>query len=243
MKRLRSSALVFSLVLGAPLLDAASAPVIAQAPEAPAAAPTAAEVASSVNAFYQATRTVRVRFSQHFWNRAYERTQSSRGRMTISRPGRIRFDYDQPQGKVIVSTPAGFVFYEPGENGAAGQFMRGQSEAASAALGILSGTASLERDFTFTLRPATSSQPANTDALELRPRRADPHYRRVVLYVDRRPASRGVVHRVSVEDPDGNWNRFDFSDFHFNESVGDGTFAFDPPAGAREMTAPAATPH
>ena len=110
---------------------------------------------------------------------------------------------------------------------------------ASAALGFLTGTADIARDFRISLRSVGSAAPANTDALELRPRRADPRYRRVVLYVSNAAGTEGVVLRVSIEDPDGNWNRFDFSGFQFDRDVSASTFEFDPPSGAREITPPA----
>lgn len=215
---------------------AAQAP--APAAQAPApAAPTAVLVAARVQAFYDQTRTVEARFQQHFWSRAYSRTQSSRGEMQIQRPGRIRFDYSQPSGKVIASNGSQFVFYEPTEDGA-GQYVRGSQDGATAALGFLTGTARLDRDFRLALRGSTSGAPEHTDALELRPRRADPHFRRIVLYVDNQTDTLGVVRRVSIEDPEGNWNRFDFSDLRFNRDIDASRFEYTPPSGARELTAP-----
>lgn len=230
------------LSLGAPAWVATDVitPSVVVAQDAPAAAVTPELVAARVQAFYDQTRSVEARFQQHFWIRAHGRTQSSRGSIVIQRPGRIRFDYAEPRGKVVVSTPAGFTYYEPGDDGAAGQYMRGTTEGASAALGFLTGTANMARDYRFALRSVGAGAPPNTDALELRPRRADPHYRRIVLYVSNEASSLGVVRRVSIEDPDGNWNRFDFSNFQFNRDVNASTFEFQPPSGAREITAPAA---
>lgn len=235
--------LSFGAVQGGPLgatLAGVSGPSIAEAQDA---TPVTAEVvAARVQSFYEQTRTVEARFQQHFWIQAHGRTISSRGSIVIQRPGRIRFDYAQPRGKVVVSTPAGFTYYEPGDDGGAGQFMRGNVDGASAALGFLTGTSDLARDFRFSLRASSAGGPEHTDALELRPRRSDPHYRRIVLYVSNDPSSLGVVRRVSIEDPDGNWNRFDFSGFQFNRDVSASTFEFQPPSGAREITAPGSAP-
>ncbi|MBX7193097.1 MAG: outer membrane lipoprotein carrier protein LolA [Sandaracinaceae bacterium] len=220
--------------------EASFRPAVAEAQDA---TPVTAEVvAARVQAFYEQTRTVEARFQQHFWIQAHGRTISSRGTIVIQRPGRIRFDYAQPRGKVVVSTPAGFTYYEPGDDGGAGQFMRGNVDGASAALGFLTGTSDLARDFRFSLRASSAGGPEHTDALELRPRRADPHYRRIVLYVSNDASTLGVVRRVSIEDPDGNWNRFDFSGFQFNRDVNASTFEFQPPSGAREITAPGSAP-
>lgn len=248
----RSPRLARDLVLVALALPALAAPASiandmlapshALAQDAQPAAVTAEVVAARVQAFYDQTRTVQARFQQSFWIRAHARTVSSRGSIVIQRPGRIRFDYAQPRGKVVVSTPEGFTYYEPGDDGGAGQFTRGTSDAASAALGFLTGTSRLDRDFRFSLRAPGGGAPAHTDALELRPRRADPHYRRIVLYVSNEANSLGVVRRVSIEDPDGNWNRFDFSELQFNRDVSASTFDFRPPAGAHEVTAPSGGP-
>lgn len=204
---------------------------------------TADVVAAWVQAFYDQTRTVQARFQQHFWNRVYQRTQSSRGRLAIQRPGRIRFDYEQPAGKVLVSDGSQWILYEPGDEGGPGQYVRGSSAAAStSALGFLMGTARLTQ-FRRTLRAPQRTDPEHSRALELRPRRADPHFSRIVVYVDERAQSRGVVRRVSIEDPDGNWNRFDFAEMQFNRDLDAGTFRYEPPAGARELNAPARDVH
>ncbi len=201
-------------------------------------APTAATVAAWAQTFYDATPFVQARFSQYFWNRVYDRTSTSRGEIFIARPGRVRFDYAAPSGKVVVSDGSHFTYYEPGDDGAAGQYYEGAADSTSAALGFLTGTARLDHDFRFSLRPQSATQPPNTRALELRPRRPDPHYRRVVLYVSDAEATRGVVLRISIEDPDGNWNRFDFSRFDLTHTIDASRFNYQPPAGARRIDPP-----
>src|SRR5262249_28140408 len=115
------------------------------------------------------------------------------------------------------------------------------ARASTGALGFLMGTSQIS-DFEFSLRAPSSTQPPHTDALELRPRTPDPNYVRIVVYVDNQADALGVVRRVSIEDPDGNWNRFDFSELRFNRELDDAAFRFTPPAGAREITGPAASP-
>jgi len=226
---------LFALALSALSAFAPSRPARAQAPV------TADVVAARVQAFYDQTRTLQARFSQHFWNRVYGRTQSSRGRLSIRRPGQVRFDYAAPSGKVLVSDGRQWTMFEPIEGGA-GQYARGDAAAAStSALGFLMGTARIT-DFNRSLRAPSATQPAHTDALELRPRRPDPHFTRIVVYVDNDPSALGVVRRVSIEDADGNWNRFDFQELRFNREIGAETFRFVPPAGARELTAPSPAP-
>jgi len=205
-------------------------------PRALAQEPSADDVASSVQTFYDRTTSLEADFQQFFWTRVYSRTDSSRGTLRIARPGRIRFDYSEPSGKIIVGSGDAFTYFEPIE-GSAGQYYRANTDVASRALGFLTGTSRLDRDFTFSLHPSTTG-PAHTTCLELRPRAADPHYTRIRLYVSNVEATRGVVMQVAIEDGDGNWNTFRFSNFHFNRELDAHTFDYTPPAGAREITPP-----
>jgi outer membrane lipoprotein carrier protein len=200
---------------------------------------TAEVVAARVQSFYDRTPAVRVRFHQHYWSSAYHRTTTSRGTLSISRPGRIRFDYTSPNGKVVVSDGTRFTYYEPGEAGESGQYWRGDADGTSSGLGFLTGTSRLDRDYRLRLRDHSTGAPASTDELELRPRRADPHVQRIVLFVSNAPGTEGVVMRVSIQDHDDNWNRFDFSSFAF-DAIGESTFDYTPPEGAREITPPSA---
>lgn len=200
---------------------------------------TAAVVAARVQAFYDRTTTVRVDFDQHYWSNVYRRTTTSRGRLAILRPGRIRFDYTSPNGKVVVSDGENFTYYEPGDDGAAGQYWVGSADGTSSALGFLTGTARLDRDYTFSLGTSDpSSDPANTDVLILRPRVPDPHFTEIRLYVSHAAGTEGVVLRTSICDHENNWNRFDFSGFRFTDAVAESTFAYTPPEGSREITPP-----
>lgn len=227
MNQLRLPALALALSLALPTLAAAQDEV------------TAEVVAARVQTFYDSTPAVRVRFQQHYWSSAYRRTTTSRGSLSISRPGRIRFDYTLPNGKVVVSDGTSFTYYEPGEEGEPGQYWRGSADGTSSGLGFLTGTARLDRDYRLRLREHSRGAPEHTDELELTPRRADPHVQRIVLFVSNAAGTEGVVMRVSIQDHEGNWNRFDFSGFDF-AAIGAGTFDYAPPDDAREIEPPAA---
>jgi outer membrane lipoprotein carrier protein len=233
------SVLSFALAVA---LSATSGAPRAAAQRCPATPPDAAQVAARVRSFYDQTRTVQASFRQHFWSKLYQRTQSSRGRLAIQRERhQIRFDYESPSGKVLVSDGSQWTLFEPTESG--GQYARGDAAASSTgALGFLMGSESFDR-YCLSMRAPQSTQPEHTDALVLRPRAPDPHFVRIVVYVDNRAEAAGVVRRVSIEDHDGNWNRFDFGDLRFNRDIDPGHFRYTPPAGARDMgaSAPRAT--
>jgi len=198
-------------------------------------ASSAARVAARVQSFYDQTTSVRTAFHQTHYDRVYQRTTRSRGVLTIARPGKMRFDYLAGDGKVVVTNGRSLTVYEPDDHGGGGQYAQTALEdGLPSALGFLAGTARLDRDFTFRLRSA-SSVGWDGHVLELRPRRAEPAYRRVLLFVDDDAATAGVVRKVLVQDHEGNLNLFEFRRTAFNVAVADDRFELEPPVGARRI--------
>lgn len=206
--------------------------------QGPQGQPDSATVAAWVQGFYDQTRTMSARFVQRYVNRVYQRTDVSRGRVSFKKPGKMRFDYDRPNGKVIVSDGDQLTVYEPPDQGQSrGQYYRQPISDAQlpAALSFLTGTGRLDEDFRFRLLDAGRLGYQEGQVLELRSRRPTPHYSRILLYVDDDPQRRGVVHRVLIVDPSGNRNRFDFLEQRFNRALQDSLFAWRPPANARRI--------
>lgn len=193
-------------------------------------------VAGAVQSFYNQTRGVRASFYQTYYHKLYDRYDRSRGRVTFAKPGKMRWDYGRPNGKVITSNGDHLIIYEPGDDGQRGQcFEREMDEhQLPQAFSFLTGNGRLEQDFNFRLLdPARQGYPEGY-VLELRPREPSPHYDRILFYVlkqDGRPT--GVVRRVLIVDPSGNRNRFDFSNLQWNPSVSASTFRYRPPNGVR----------
>lgn len=209
-----------------------TAPAAAEAP--PHA--DARQVAARVQAFYDQTRNVQARFYQTYYHRLYGRYQRSRGHVAFEKPGRFRFDYARPNGKVIANDGRQLVMYEPGDDGGSGQHaVRDAGRAALPdAFGFLTGTTALGRDFHLRLLDARRWG-FDGHVLELRPRQAKAHYRRIILYVDADPKRAGVVHKVRIDDHEGNRNKLELYGMRFNRSLQDGRFAFVPPASSRPI--------
>lgn len=194
-------------------------------------------VAASVQAFYDQTRDVSASFHQTYVHKLYQRTDRSKGRVVFKKPGKMRWDYDTPNGKVIVADRDRLLVYEPGEEGEHGQAIEQPMSGAQlpAAMGFLMGTGRLEADFSFRLLDASREGFATGHVLELRPKVPSPHYDRILFYVESRPELRGLVRRLLVIDAEGNRNRFDFGEFAFNSNVTDATFRWQPPPGTRRV--------
>lgn len=199
---------------------------------------TADSVAASVQAFYDQTSSVEAEFYQTYFNRLYAKYDRSKGKVRFQKPGKMRWDYAKPNGKVLVSDGNKLLVFEPGEGKEPGQvFERPMTESQlPQALSFLTGTGKLADDFSFRLLDAAKQGFKGGHVLELRSIKASPHYDRILFYVDSDPSRLGLVHRVLIVDPAGNRNRFDFRKLKFNRKLPAQVFAWKPPAGTRRVT-------
>lgn len=200
--------------------------------------PSAADVSVWAQSFLDGATSLETAFDQSSWVRAYGTSRTSRGRLRVARPGRLRIDYDRPANIVVVNGDSitNYEPFEPGE-GAVGQYDHFSSAALARELGFLTGTSRLDRDFTSSIVTSTHA-PEGTVCLELHPRAAGEAFTRLRLYVSTATETRGRVVQVAIEDPQGNWNTFRFRDMQVNADVAASVFDYTPPAGARERTLP-----
>jgi outer membrane lipoprotein carrier protein len=210
----------------------------AQAQNAAPAGLTPDGVAQTVQAFYDQTKAIEAEFHQTYFNKMYDSYDRSSGQVKFQKPGRMRWDYAAPNGKVISSDGKKLVVYEPGDaaNDPGQVFERpiGESELPQA-LAFLTGTARLADEFTFRLLDAAKQGFAGGHVLELMPKKPTPHFERILFYVDADPKRAGLVHRVLIVDGTGNRNRFDFTKMKFNRAIDAKAFAYQPPKGARKV--------
>ena len=200
------------------------------------AKPNAKAVAMQVQNFYDQTRNVFAQFQQTYFHVLYKRYERSRGKVLFHRPGKMRWDYAKPNGKVIVSDGKILRVYEPGEKGRAGQVFEQKMGDAQLpqAMSFLTGVGRLEDNFVFRLLPAKKWR-FEGQVLELVPKKANPHYKRILFFVDSNPKRLGVVHRVLILDHSGNRNKFEFKNFRFNRPGSEKVFAWKPPKGTRRI--------
>ena len=205
--------------------------------EAAESSPEARAVAAAVQAFYDQTRDVSASFFQTYVSKLYKRTDRSKGTVVFKKPGMMRWDYAEPNGKVIVSNGKKLLVYEPGEEGEKGQVVEQDITQAQLpqALAFLMGTGRLADSFSFRLLDAKREGFPSGDVLELKPLQPTPHYERILFYVERTPALRGLVRRLLIIDSAGNRNRFDFAALKFNGSVAGKHFEWQPPKDARHV--------
>jgi outer membrane lipoprotein carrier protein len=198
----------------------------------------ARQIAATVQSFYDQTKDLSASFFQTYVNKVYDRTDRSSGKVTFKKPGRMRWDYAKPNGKIIVAAQGKFTLFEPGdeptEQGQVIEQKFNESDLPQA-MAFLMGTGRLADDFDFKLLDATREGYPAGQVLELKPRKPNPHFERLLFYVETSASLRGLVRRLVIIDATGNRNRFDFSEFKFNTGAPDSTFTWKPPANARRV--------
>ena len=201
-----------------------------------------AVVVGLVQSFYDQTKTLQAEFEQTRYTRLYDRYDRAQGKVVFKKPGKMRWDYAQPNGQVFVSNGKKLLIYQPPEEGE----KRGQlieravdEDQLPSAFSFLLGSGSLEKDFEVRLLEHDNDKFKDGHVLQLIPRRPTPNYEQLVFYVrtlTQGGKRAGVVQRVLIIDSAGNRNRFDFSKIKFNRDVPDKRFSYRPPKGTETVT-------
>lgn len=167
-------------------------------------------------------------FTQRYERRLLRRTVSESGKVSVKKPGRMRWEYRSPEEKVFVTDGAKTYFYLPAEN----QVM--VSHQPQGAMGmeegspfeLLAGRGRLRDSFT----PSLSDEPAARGGITLRlePRKPREEFEGVELEVE---PSDGRVLRVVLIDAARNRTEFLFDDVRENVGLPESLFRFAIPSG------------
>ncbi len=199
-------------------------------------------IVTLVQTFYDQTKTLQAHFEQTRYTRLYDRYDRARGAVVFKTPGKMRWDYAEPNGQVFVSDGKKLLIYQPPEEGEKrGQLIERKldQDQLPSAFSFLTGQGDLEKDFEVRLLDHDNASFEDGHVLQLIPRKPTPNYEQLVFYVrtlstDGKRA--GIVQRVLIIDAAGNRNRFDFSKFKFNRDVPDKRFDYRPPKGTERVT-------
>jgi len=194
------------------------------APPAPAADPAGA-LAAKVQAFYDRTKDLTARFEQTYTYAGFGRKQVSSGKLSVKKPGMMRWDYERPEPKTVAVKGARLVQWEPEANQAYVD-ERFDSTALSAAVTFLLGKGELAKEFVPSL--------GQGGALVLTPRTPDPRVATVTLEVD----PDGQVLGTRVVDGSGNVNEIRFREVKRNVGLKDAAFEVKLPAGVHRIAPP-----
>ncbi len=186
-------------------------------------------LARRVQGFYERTQDLEARFTQTYRYAALGRAQVSRGTLKVKKPGMIRWDYLEPERKVLAVKGSRLVQYEPEANQAYVD-PKFDASAMSAAVTFLVGKGDLLKEF--------DASVGEGGALVLRPKKADPRVESVALTV----GPSGEVSSTRVVDGSGNVNQIAFEDIRRNVGLRDADFEVALPRDVHRVGAPGGSP-
>ncbi len=182
-------------------------------------------LAAKVDQHYDHIRTLEAQFTETYKGAGITRTES--GTLLLKKPGRMRWDYDQPRPKLFLSDGSTAWFYVPGEQQARRTPVK-QLEDLRSPLRYLLGKAKLEKELDG-LSLAPDVKPVNAGDVILRgvPKGMRERVAQTLLEV----TPEGLISNIVVEELDGSVTEFRFLQQKENVEIPDQRFHFVPPAG------------
>ncbi len=182
-------------------------------------------LAAKVDQRYDHLHSLEARFTETYAGAGMSRTES--GTLLLKKPGRMRWDYDQPRPKLFLSDGQTAWFYVPGERQARRTPVK-QLDDLRSPLRYLLGKTKLEKELDG-LSLAPDQQPINSGDLVLRgvPKGLRDRVAQTLLEV----APDGLIVRIVVEELDGSTTEFRFLQQRENVELADQQFRFTPPPG------------
>jgi outer membrane lipoprotein carrier protein len=182
-------------------------------------------LAAKVDQRYDHMRTLEARFTETYSGAGINRTES--GTLLMKKPGRMRWDYDQPRPKLFLTDGHTAWFYVPGEKQVRRTPVK-QLDDLRSPLSYLLGKTKLEKELDG-LSLAPDQKPLNPGDVVLRgiPKGMGDRIEQTLLEV----TPDGLIARIVVEERGGSVTEFRFLQQKENVEIPDGQFRFTPPPG------------
>jgi len=183
--------------------------------------PLARDLVERIEARHSQTRDLVARFEQSYRSGMLGRELVERGVVSIKQPGRMRWEYQEPEEKLFVADGEAFYFYVPED---AQVIVQEQDDQRSLAARLLFGQGGILEEF-----EASLEEPFEEGVLRVRlvPRRTDAEIAQA--FIDAEPS--GLVRSILIEDLQGNRTQFRFERLRENRGLSDDLFRFEIPPG------------
>jgi outer membrane lipoprotein carrier protein len=197
------------------------AALLTGAPADPAPDKNPQDLARLVQERHGRVADLRATFVQRYRSGVLGREIVERGTLWLKRPGRMLWQYQQPDKKTFVSDGQTFYFYVPADKQVVVRDQGGDQGLPGL---LLSGRGDLLKEFDVGGEP--SPRPG-LQRLRLTPRKSQAEIERVFLDVDQA----GRILAIEVIDVQGDRSQFEFEDVRENLGLSDSLFHFDVPRG------------
>lgn len=166
-------------------------------------------------------------FTQTVESKGFGETIKNHGKMAMLKPLKMRWEYDEPKGRLVVIDGERFWLYDPEDNLVRFEDLKGFLGPNSPAL-FLAGDGILRNLFKIDLVKPSKKVKMNTVSLRLVPKKPQPGVKAMLLTVE--SVSFKIVELLIV-DHIGNKNRMRFSDVSVTARPEASLFKFTPPVG------------
>jgi outer membrane lipoprotein carrier protein len=199
------------------------------------------DLVKRLQARYEQTKDLQADFNQNTTIEGFATPITSSGRVYIKKPGRLRWDYLDPNVEEIYVNGNDVMMYVPEHK----QVLVGkltQMAASQAPLQLLQGVARLEEQFDIDPAPAGRGD-GKLPLITLTPRGAEPEAVRTVnkIILELQPKTH-YIKTVAIHELSGNISTFQFSNLKANSGLKTALFDFEVPAGVEVVKAPALSP-
>jgi outer membrane lipoprotein carrier protein len=200
------------------------------------------EVVKKIQTRYEQTKDLQAEFRQVTKIEGFATPLASSGILMIKKPGRLRWDYREPDVQEIYVTGNDLMMYVPQHK----QVLVGkltQMAASQAPLQLLQGAAKLEEHFEAQATPGGERGEGGIPLVTLIPKDAGPESVRTVarIVVEAQPKTY-FIKTVAIHEVSGNIATFQFSNLQSNTGLKGSLFEFSVPAGVEIVKAPALGP-
>lgn len=186
---------------------------------------SATDVARVVQQRYDTVRDFTAKFVHTYQGGVLRKTVTEKGSVEIKKPGRMRWEYKDPEQKVFVADGSQIYSYIPADRQVIVSPMPAEDQATTATL-FLTGRGNLTRDFNVSFGELPQAPPGST-VLKLVPRQAERDYDTLALAVS--PSRQ--IQALSALDRQGGRSTFVFTDIKENTGLADKIFTFKIPRG------------
>jgi outer membrane lipoprotein carrier protein len=169
---------------------------------------------------YNHLKSLRAHYTEHYAGMGMDRTES--GTLLLKKPGRMRWNYDKPVGKVFVLDGKYAWFYTPGD-AQAQRIPAKQLDDLRSPLRFLLGHTQLEKELDH-LTVTTESAGFRIAGI---PKGMEQRVKLLTLGV----TAEGIIQQMRLEEVSGAVTEFTFTGIEENIPVKNSDFEFHPPAG------------
>ncbi|HUB32329.1 MAG TPA: outer membrane lipoprotein carrier protein LolA [Bryobacteraceae bacterium] len=180
-----------------------------------------------VEARYNHAKTLEVLFTEQYTPPGHARRTES-GKLLLRKPGRMRWDYSQPAGKLFLSDGKMLWLYTPAENRVEKMKFQ-ETEDMRAPLAFLLGKLHFDKEF----RNLQSKPDGNFTRITAEPRTENLPYSNVEFVV----TPENIIREVKVTGYDKSILDFTFNQEKVDPPLADGLFQFQMPKGAELVEA------